>query len=118
MLNTAILRPPAKTFATGITIASLGQANYEKALEQHRAYGAALQQCGLELILLDADERYPDGCFVEETAIVTEELAILCRPGAASRRGEVAAVAEVLAEHKTLTTIMSSASRSAPASSR
>ena len=118
MLNTAILRPPAPTFASGITTASLGQANYEKALEQHRAYGAALQQCGLELILLDADERYPDGCFVEETAIVTEELAILCRPGAASRRGEVAAVAEVLAEHKTLTTIMSSASRSAPASSR
>jgi len=105
MHHTAILRPPAKTFASGITTASLGQPVYEKALEQHRAYCAALQQCGLELILLDAGERYPDACFVEDTAIVTEGLAILCRPGAASRRGEVAAVAEVLAGYKTLTSI-------------
>ncbi len=105
MLNTTILRPPASTFATGITTASLGQPDYEKALEHHRAYGAALQQCGLQLILLDADERYPDGCFVEDTAIVTEELAILCRPGAASRWGEVAAVAEVLAEYRPLAAI-------------
>ncbi|MCO6493501.1 MAG: hypothetical protein J5I98_34085 [Phaeodactylibacter sp.] len=105
MPHTAILRPPATTFATGITTASLGQPGYEKALEQHRAYCAALRQNGLELILPDADERYPDGCFVEDTAIVTEELAILCRPGAASRRGEVAAVAEVLAEYRPLATI-------------
>lgn len=105
MPHTAILRPPATTFATGITTANLGQPDYEKALEQHRAYCAALQQCGLQLILLDADERYPDGCFVEDTAIVTEELAILCRPGAASRRGEVAAVAEVLAEYRRLAAI-------------
>ena len=56
MYQTAILRPPASTFATGITTANLGQPDYEKALEQHRAYWAALQQCGLQLILLDADE--------------------------------------------------------------
>ncbi|MCB0593223.1 MAG: hypothetical protein H6557_17400 [Lewinellaceae bacterium] len=105
MPHTAILRHPASTFASGITTANLGQPDYEKALEQHRAYCAALRQCGLQLILLDPDERYPDGCFVEDTAIVTEELVILCRPGAASRRGEVAAVAEVLAEYRPLATI-------------
>ncbi|MCB0550002.1 MAG: hypothetical protein KDD19_20710 [Phaeodactylibacter sp.] len=105
MHHTAILRPPAPTFAAGITTAGLGRPDYEKALAQHRAYGEALQQCGLELILLDADDRYPDSCFVEDTAIVMEELAILCRPGAASRRGEVAAVAEVLAEFRPIATI-------------
>jgi len=105
MHHTAILRPPAPTFATGITAAGLGQPDYEKALEQHRAYCTAMQRLGLESILLGADERYPDGCFVEDTAIVTEELAILCRPGAASRRGEVAAVAEVLVEYRPLATI-------------
>jgi len=103
--TTTLLRPPAPTFATGITTANLGQPDYEKALEQHRAYCAALQQCGLALILLDADERYPDGCFVEDTAIVTEDVAILCNPGAASRRGEVAAVAEVLAKYRPLAAI-------------
>ena len=105
MPHTAILRHPASTFASGITTANLGQPDYKEALEQHRAYCAALQHYGLQLILLDADERYPDGCFVEDTAIVTEELAILCRPGAASRRGELAAVAEVLAEYRPLATI-------------
>jgi len=78
---------------------------YEKALEQHRAYCAALQQCGLALILLGADERFPDGCFVEDTAIVTEDVAIFCKPGAASPRGEVAAVAEVLTEYRPLVAI-------------
>ena len=73
MPHTAILRHPASTFASGITTANLGQPDYEKALEQHRAYCAALRQCGLQLILLDPDERYPDGCFVEDTAILPEQ---------------------------------------------
>ena len=105
MPHTAIVRHPDKTFATGITAANLGQPDYKRALEQHHTYCAALQQCGLQLILLDVDERYPDGCFVEDTAIVTEELAILCRPGASSRRGEVDTVAKVLAEYRQLANI-------------
>lgn len=105
MYRTAILQPPSRTFSAGITAAGLGRPDYEKALEQHRAYGEALEKCGLELIILEPDDRFPDGCFVEDTAVVTEEIAILCRPGAPSRRGEMAGVAEMLAKYKPIASI-------------
>jgi dimethylargininase len=65
MHHKAILRPPSKTFSAGITTAGLGKPDYEKAMEQHRSCGEALERCGLELIWLDADERFPDACFVD-----------------------------------------------------
>ena len=46
--------------------------------------------------MLPADPRYPDGCFVEDTALLTARGAILTRPGAPSRRGEVDAIASAL----------------------
>ena len=107
MYKTAIVCRPTRTFAAGITTSQLGLPDYEKALEQHQSYCAALQQCGLELQYIDPDERYPDGCFVEDTAIVTEKLAILCRPGANSRRGEVTAMEEILAQYRPLSSISS-----------
>ncbi|MCX6260919.1 MAG: N(G),N(G)-dimethylarginine dimethylaminohydrolase, partial [Bacteroidia bacterium] len=75
MYSKAIVRRPGRNFAEGITTANLGKPDFEKALEQHSAYCDALTTCGLELIVLEADERYPDGCFVEDTAIVTSEVA-------------------------------------------
>jgi len=67
-----------------------------KALEQHAAYAALLRELGLEVLELPADPELPDSCFVEDIAVVLDELAVLTRPGAASRRGEVPAVAEAL----------------------
>jgi dimethylargininase len=49
--------------------------------------------------VLPADERFPDGCFVEDTAVVVGDVALVTRPGAISRRGEVDAVAAALAPH-------------------
>ena len=66
------------------------------ALAQHASYCEALEQCGLDLIALDADARFPDSTFVEDTAVLTERVAVLARPGAASRRGEVASIADSL----------------------
>jgi dimethylargininase len=88
MYSKAIVRRPGRNFAEGITTSILGKPDFEKALEQHSAYCDALTGCGLELIVLEADERYPDGCFVEDTAIVTGEVAVITKPGAASRMGE------------------------------
>jgi dimethylargininase len=65
-------------------------------LQQHAGYCEALQECGLGLITLDADVRYPDSTFVEDTAILTPRCAILARPGAPSREGEAAAIRETL----------------------
>jgi dimethylargininase len=88
MYSKAIVRRPGKNFAEGITTSNLGKPDFKKAIEQHSAYCDALTGCGLELIVLEADERYPDGCFVEDTAIVTGEVAVITKPGAASRMGE------------------------------
>jgi dimethylargininase len=97
MLTNAIVRPPSANYAQALTTSELGAPNYERALQQHAAYCSALEECGLRLTHLAADERYPDSTFVEDTAVVTDRCAILTRPGAASRAGEVESIAEALA---------------------
>jgi dimethylargininase len=92
----AIVRPPGLNFGDGITTSRLGTPNYALAIKQHEAYCAALERCGLRLIRLEADERYPDSVFVEDTAVLTTRGAILTRPGAQSRLDEVKEIAKVL----------------------
>ena len=66
------------------------------ALAQHARYCAALESCGVLLTRLAADADFPDSTFVEDTAIVTGEFAVLTRPGAVSRAGEVARIEPTL----------------------
>jgi dimethylargininase len=93
----ALVRPPAASFAQGLTSAGLGPPDLQLALAQHAAYCDALRRCGLEVRILPPDERFPDGTFVEDTAILAERVAIATIPGAASRIGEVASVAACIA---------------------
>ena len=87
--NNVIVRKPCKAVCDGITSApELGQPIYEKALAQHEKYIEALKKCGVEVTVLEADERYPDSCFVEDPALITRKCAIITNPGAASRNGE------------------------------
>jgi len=92
----AIARPPGRTFADGLTTAGLGPPDLPAALAQHAAYLAALEACGLEVTLLPPDDRFPDSTFVEDTAVLARGLAVLCRPGAPSRAGEVEAIRPAL----------------------
>lgn len=92
----AIVRPPAANFAAGLTTAGAGPPDFTLAVRQHRRYCDALRDCGLRITSLAADDSYPDGTFVEDAAIVTPRGAILTRPGAPSRRGEVDGVAVAL----------------------
>jgi len=92
----AIVRPPPPSFARGLTSASEGPPDLDLALAQHRAYCDALVACGLRLTMLEPDAVHPDSCFVEDTAIFTARGAVLARPGAASRQGEVAAIEPAL----------------------
>jgi dimethylargininase len=69
-----------------------------RARDQHAAYTAALDQLGFELVRLDADDRYPDCCFVEDTVVVSGGLAVFCEMGAPSRRGEQPAVMGALSD--------------------
>jgi len=74
----------------------------ELARTQHRAYQACLARLGCRVYTLPAEPDLPDSVFVEDTAIVLDELAIVTRPGAESRRPEVAAIAEALRPYRTL----------------
>lgn len=92
----ALVRPPADTFAAGITSSGLGPPDLALALEQHEGYCRTLERLGLSLVRLPADPKFPDCTFVEDAAIVTGRGAILTRPGAPSRAGEVAEVGAAL----------------------
>jgi dimethylargininase len=74
----------------------MGPPSYQKAVEQHDAYCAALSTCELTLIRLPELDDHPDGTFVEDAAVVTGRGAIVMRPGAAVRRSEVASVEAAL----------------------
>jgi dimethylargininase len=95
----AIVRLPAPNFAEGLTTVDLGVPDYACAAAAHAQYCRALEACGLDLTCLPADPRFPDSTFVEDTAILTPHAAILARPGAASREGEVESMASVLGEY-------------------
>lgn len=96
MLTRALVRPPAATFAQGLTTSGLGPPLLERALEQHARYVAALRACGLALTELAPDPAFPDSTFVEDTAVLLPGCALVTRPGAASRAGETAAVHKAL----------------------
>jgi dimethylargininase len=69
----------------------------EAARAQHAEYARALVGLGCEVREVDAAPEYPDSVFIEDTAVVFDEIAVITRPGAESRRGETAAVEQVLA---------------------
>lgn len=97
MFKNVIVKRPSKSLIDGITSApELGKPDYELALKQHDAYIAALKDCGVEVTVLEADEAFPDSCFVEDTAVVTSKCAIISNPGAASRNGETKTMVGVI----------------------
>jgi dimethylargininase len=92
LFTRAILRIPGSNFADGLTTVELGVPHFDRVLAQHVHYCDALRECGLELTILDPDLRHPDSTFVEDAAVLTPHAAILTRPGALAREGEVDAI--------------------------
>jgi dimethylargininase len=70
-----------------------------RARAQHTAYVALLREIGLQIETVAPNDAYPDGCFVEDTAVITGAHAVLTVPGAPSRRGETTDVLPLLARH-------------------
>ena len=99
-LTTAITRTPGKNFAQGLTTSDLGEPDYEILLQQHKVYIDTLKSIGLEIIILDAQENFPDAHFVEDTAVVTPDVAVIARPGAKARQGEEDSIAPLLARYR------------------
>jgi dimethylargininase len=71
----------------------------QRAMRQHRDYTQSLQALGCSLEWLPPLPQCPDSVFVEDTAVVLAEVAVITRPGAAPRRGETATVAQALGQH-------------------
>ena len=90
----ALARRPAPNMADGLTESShLGPPDIALAMQQYDAYLDALRACGLAVRVLDVDDRFPDGHFVEDPAVIYGDLAFICRPADPSRRDEGAAIA-------------------------
>lgn len=94
----AIVRAPARSVAGGLRAADLGDPTFEGVQAEHRAYIAALEAAGVAVTRLPPLEAFPDSIFVEDPALVFTEGAILLRPGAPSRAGEVDEIAPGLRE--------------------
>jgi dimethylargininase len=107
---TAITREPARSLGEcELTYVERGPIDVERARAQHGEYRRALEECGARVVVLPAAEELPDSVFVEDTAVVLDELAVLTSPGVASRRAEVGLVEAELARHRALARIGSPA---------
>jgi dimethylargininase len=73
-----------------------------RAREQHRAYEGELAAAGCTIVRVDGASGLPDAVFIEDAAVVFDEVAVIARPGAVSRRDETAAVADVVARYRSL----------------
>lgn len=102
MINTAIVRKPGKNFADGLTTSSLGAPEYEKMLEQHASYVQTLESLGVQVDCLEPLTKFPDAHFVEDTAVVTPEVAVITNPGAESRNGEKTSIVPALGKYRNL----------------
>jgi dimethylargininase len=96
----AIARVPALTCGDGLTTARLGTPYPKLTREQFTHYVNILSDLGLTVTILPAIANFPDGHFVEDTAVVMPEVAVITHPGAVSRAGEVATIEPVLARYR------------------
>ncbi len=89
MFKKTIVKIPSESYVNGLTTSDLGRPNLEKALEQHKAYIEALKKCGTIVTEVPGNLQYPDSTFVEDTAVLTPNFAVISNPGALSRNGEI-----------------------------
>jgi len=94
----AITRLPARSIVDGLRAEDVGDPDYEQMLRDHAHYVETLQQAGARVTELPALESFHDSVFVEDVALCLPEVAVLMRPGAPSRAGEVAQMAPVLSD--------------------
>ena len=94
--DSALVRTPARSVVHGLRAGDRGDPSYDGVIREHEAYVTALRTAGVEVTVLAAPRSLPDSLFAEDPALVFAEGAILLRPGAAARVGEVAEIAPVL----------------------
>ena len=79
----------------------------DPAKQQHQQYQSVLSSLGCEIVIVSTESNLADSVFIEDTAVVLDEIAVLCRPATALRGQEVAGVKDVLQQYRTLASIQS-----------
>ena len=97
MFTHAITRVPGPDYPKGLSTSSMPAPDMDLTLAQHAAYVDCLRALGLDVTVLPPAPGFPDACFVEDTAVVVREVAVVTRPGAPSRAGETASMEAPLA---------------------
>ena len=98
---TAITRGVSSSLATGeLTFLDRVPIDIALARRQHEAYEAALVALGVRIDHLPAEDALADAVFVEDVALVLDEIAIVTAPGAASRRGETESIARAVGQYR------------------
>lgn len=96
MFISAIVRTPCQNMVYGLSAPNAGTPDYQLALKQHQQYILALEKCGVYVTILKPEETFPDSVFVEDTAVLTPNCAIITNPGAESRNAEIHSVETAL----------------------
>lgn len=93
----AVVRAPSPAISRcALTFLERQPIDVERALAQHAAYVETLRSQGVDVAVLGAEAELPDAVFVEDTAVVVDECAVITRPGIESRRAEVSSIAAAL----------------------
>lgn len=101
-MHAIVRKPSAALSRCELTYLARAPIDFARAEAQHAAYVAALQRQGIDVLILPPEPDLADAVFVEDTAVVVDECAVVTRPGAGSRRAEVDAVAAALAPFRPL----------------
>jgi dimethylargininase len=102
MLHALTRQVSANLAACELTFLDREPIDVDRARAQHRDYETVLAELGARVISLPPAEAFPDAVFVEDPAIVLDEVAVIARPGAESRRGEAESIALALAPYREL----------------
>jgi dimethylargininase len=100
---TAITRSVSPTIGDcELTFLSRQRIDFDKAARQQKAYEQSLTKLGVRVLSLPAEPEMPDAVFVEDTAVVVDEVAVIASMGAATRRQEVKSMADTLSRFRPL----------------
>lgn len=96
----ALVREPGNLFPKCISSHPLRHTiDIERARSQHRTYCDILSELGIDVIHLPREDRFADSCFVEDTAVIVGQKALICRLAKTSRQGEEETVEEMLQQY-------------------
>lgn len=99
IFRNAIVRKPCPEMVNGLTTSQLGKPDFKRALAQHARYIEILIECGLQVTVLEGDNKYPDSTFIEDVALCTSQCAVITNPGAITRNREKDGMRQVLQKY-------------------